>query len=189
VIRCYITDRKSTPSLLESIARNLAVGVEWIQIREKDLGSKELLELVRNAMALPNPHATKFIVNGRMDVALAAGAAGLHLPSGSIAANRWRVLAPSGFLIGVSCHTIEEVREAESTGAEYVLFGPVFAPLSKSSTLAPRGLDSLGDAARSVRIPVLALGGIASENTQSCVDAGAAGVAGISLFQGISTSV
>lgn len=189
MIRCSITDRKSTPSLLDSIARNLADGVEWIQIREKDLGSKELLELVRGAMALPNPHATKFIVNGRMDVALAAGASGLHLPSGSIAANRWRVLAPPGFLIGASCHTIEEVREAESTGADYVVFGPVFAPLSKSSTLAPRGLEGLVAAAGAVRIPVLALGGITGKNTQSCVDAGAAGVAGISMFQEISTSV
>ena len=189
MIRCYITDRKSTLSPLDSIARSLADGVEWIQVREKDLGSRELLELVRSAMAVPNPHATKFIVNGRMDVALTARAAGLHLPSGSIAANRWRVLAPADFLIGVSCHTIDEVREAQSTGANYALFGPVFAPLSKSSMLAPRGLESLGDAARSVTIPVLALGGITFDNAKSCVDAGAAGVAGISMFQGISTSI
>jgi len=183
MIRCYITDRKSTPSLLDSIARNLEQGVTWIQIREKDLSARELFELVKSALALPNPHGTKIIVNGRMDVALADGGQGLHLPSGSIAVDRWRAIAPPDFLIGVSCHTIDEVREAESTGADYLLFGPVFAPLSKSSDLAPRGIEGLREAARAVRIPVLALGGITKENAAECVAAGAAGVAGISMFQ------
>jgi thiamine-phosphate pyrophosphorylase len=159
----------------------------WIQIREKDLEARELIQLVRAAMALPNRYGTKFIINGRMDVAIAAGAGGLHLPSGSIPANRWRGIAancaPAGFLIGVSCHIIDEVREAESTGADYALFGPVFAPLSKSSNLAPRGIDGLREVAKAVRIPVLALGGITRENGRSCVDTGAAGVAGISVFQ------
>jgi thiamine-phosphate pyrophosphorylase len=186
VIRCYITDRKTSANILQSIARNLASGIEWVQIREKDLKARELMQLARAAMALPNPHETKFIVNGRMDVALAAGAAGLHLPAGSIPANRWREIAPAGLLIGVSCHTIDEVRQAESTGADYALFGPVFAPLSKSSNLLPRGMDGLSEAARAVRIPVLALGGITRENMQSCVDAGAAGVGGISMFQRLS---
>jgi thiamine-phosphate pyrophosphorylase len=90
---------------------------------------------------------------------------------------------PAGFLWGVSCHSIDEVRAAEQEGAGYVVFGPVFAPLSKLSGLAPRGLDELARAARGVHIPVLALGGITRANAQSCVEAGAAGVAGISLFQ------
>jgi thiamine-phosphate pyrophosphorylase len=161
----------------------VAGDVKWIQIREKDLGARELLDLVRRAVALASPHGTGVIVNERMDVAIAAGAAGVHLPAGSIEVDRWRAIAPPGFLIGASCHTIDEVRGAESTGADYVLFGPVFAPLSKLSDLAPREIEGLKEAARAVRIPVLALGGITKENTQMCVDAGAAGVAGISLFQ------
>jgi thiamine-phosphate pyrophosphorylase len=187
VIRCYITDRKSCTSILQSIEQNLADGITWIQIREKDLMCRDLLALARSAMALPNPRNSKIIVNSRMDVSIAAGAAGLHLPAGSIDVRRWRAIlpktAPPGFLFGVSCHTIDEVREAESAGADYVLFGPVFAPLSKSSGLAPRELGGLREAARAVRIPVLALGGVTKENAQSCVNAGAAGVAGISMFQ------
>jgi thiamine-phosphate pyrophosphorylase len=186
MIRCYITDRKSLATegaLLSAIARNLADGVDWIQVREKDLSARALCELVRKAIALPNPAGTKFLVNSRMDVALAAGAAGVHLPAGSMAPRKLRSIAPDGFLIGASCHTLEEVRAAEAEGADYAVFGPVFAPLSKTSDLAPRGLDALGEASRAVRIPVLALGGVTRQNAGACIAAGASGVAGISLFQ------
>lgn len=125
----------------------------------------------------------RIIVNTRMDVALAAGAAGLHLPSGSPPPDRWRKIAPPGFLIGASCHTIDDVRTAAQRGADYVVFGPIFAPRSKSTDLKPRGLDLLEEAARSISIPVLALGGITSGNIEACVERGAAGIAGISLFQ------
>ena len=182
-ITCYITDRRTTISLPDTIRRNIADGVTWIQIREKDLPARELLDLVRLALALPNPTGTKILVNGRMDVALAAGAAGLHLPAGSIAPRVFRPLAPSGFLIGVSCHTIGEVRQAEAEGADYVVFGPVFAPISKNSSLPPRGLDGLTQAAGAAKIPVLALGGVTNQNTGACIAAGAAGIAGISMFQ------
>ena len=182
MIRCYITDRRTLglEPLLQAIARNLAAGVDWIQIREKDLSARALYELAAAAMSLPNPHASKIIVNTRADVAIAAGAAGVHLPSGSPAARFWR---RPGFLIGVSCHSLQDVRKAEAEGADYALFGPVFAPLSKSSVLEPRGLEGLAQAALAVRIPVLALGGVTRANSGACVSAGAAGVAGISLFQ------
>src|SRR6266404_6266434 len=124
-MRCYITNRRGCRSLLDNIARNLFEGVTWIQIREKDLPARELLDVVRAAMALPNPHGTKILVNGRMDVAMAAGADGLHLPGGSIAPKVWRSLQAT-ILIGVSCHSVDEVCRAESEGADYVLFGPVF---------------------------------------------------------------
>ena len=185
-MQCYITDRRTLPAnvdLLDCIARNLAAGVEWVQIREKDLSARELYELTVLVLALPNPHGSKILVNTRVDVALAAGADGVHLPAGSPAAGRWRASSPAGFLIGVSCHTLEEVRAAEEEGADYVVFGPVFAPRSKVSQLAPRGWRRLAEAALAVRIPVLALGGITRENTRDCMRAGAAGVAAISLFQ------
>jgi thiamine-phosphate pyrophosphorylase len=187
-IRCFITDRHSLPpdtALLDVIARNLARGIEWIQIREKDLSARELYELVQRAWALPNPSGSRILVNTRVDVALAAGASGVHLPAGSPAAQNWRGLTPPGFLIGVSCHTVDEVRAAEDEGADYAFFGPVFAPRSKISDLPPRGIHGdggLASAVRAVRIPVLALGGITHANAAECL-AAAAGIAAISLYQ------
>ncbi len=178
MIRCHIADRN-----LSGVERSLREKVDWVQIRDKELPARELLDVVRRVLALPNPAGTKILVNTRMDVALAAGAAGLHLPAGSIPPFRWRAIAPPGFLIGVSCHTVAEVRAAETEGADYVLFGPVFAPLSKPTDLPPRGLGGLAEAARAVTIPVLALGGITRENAGKCVLAGAAGIAAISLFE------
>lgn len=168
MLRCCITSRLSRP-----------VDAEWVQIRDKQLPARQLMSVVREAMA----HGSKIVVNTRVDVALAAGAAGVHLPAGSIAPSVWRNITPPGFLIGVSCHTLEEVVQAENEGADDVVFGPVFAPLSKMSDLAPRGLDELARVCRAVKIPVLALGGITWENATRCVEAGAAGVAGITLFQ------
>jgi thiamine-phosphate pyrophosphorylase len=187
VIECYITDRaglRAGQSLLGAIARNLESGPHWIQIRDKNSTARELYELVRLALQLPNPRGVKFLVNGSVDVALAAGAAGAHLPANSPPPRFWREMCPPDFLFGVSCHAIEEVRQAEQEGASYALFGPVFAPLSKSSDLIPRGLAELGRAAARVKMPVLALGGVTRENMPACISAGAAGVAGISLYQG-----
>jgi len=185
-LRCYITDRRSLPagaSLIDCIAGNLANGIEWIQIREKDLSARDLFDLTRRALTLPNPHRSKILVNSRVDVALAAEAAGVHLPSGSPAPRVWRVNTPPGFLIGVSCHTLGEVRAAQDEGADYVLFGPVFAPRSKSMGLEPRGIEGLAQAVRAVGIPVLALGGITLTYAEDCIQAGAAGIAAISLYQ------
>jgi thiamine-phosphate pyrophosphorylase len=179
VIRCYITDRRTLPpgvSILDIIGNS---GADWVQIREKDLPARDLFDLASAAVAT----GAKVIVNSRMDVALAAGAAGVHLPAGSPPPDRWRTIASPGFLIGVSCHEIDEVRAAAGHGADYVVFGPVFAPRSKSTTLDPRGLDLLEQAVQAVNIPVLALGGIANENIGVCIDRGAAGIAAISLFQ------
>ena len=182
MIRYYITDSRTlaNESLLDAIARNLAAGIEWIQIREKDLSARALFQLVEAALKLPNPHDSKILVNTRADVALAAGAAGVHLPSGSPPARVWR---RQGFLIGVSCHSVEDVRHAEAEGAGYVVFGPVFPPRSKPAGHEPRGLEDLQRAAAAVKIPLLALGGVTRENSDACISAGAAGVAGISLFQ------
>lgn len=158
-------------SLLDWIARQ---ETDWIQIREKDMNPRELYNIV--SVAGPN-----VIVNTRVDLAIAVGALGAHLPAGSPAPRVWRKIAPPGFLFGVSCHTLDEAVAAQQDGANYIFFGPVFPPLSKASPLAPRGLDGLAKAARKIYIPVIALGGITRENAASCIAAGAAGVAGISL--------
>lgn len=184
MIRCYITDRRALGGvlpLLTCIERNLASGVDFVQIREKDLAASEVLLLVRAALALPNPHGARILVNGRADIALAAGAHGVHLPADSIAPDRLKTLGD--LTIGVSCHTLDEVRRAEAEGAGFVVFGPVFLTPSKAAYGSPQGLERLAEAARAVRIPVLALGGVNTANTAQCLEAGAAGIAGIGMFQ------
>jgi thiamine-phosphate pyrophosphorylase len=186
MIRYYITDRHlagGTEALLGAVARAIGRGVERIQVREKDLSDRELCALVRRVVELARPRGTEVLVNGRLDIALAAGAHGVHLPSHAVAPQLLRAVAPAGFLIGVSTHSLADLRAAGREGADFAVFSPIFDPLSKAATGPPKGLARLREAAQAVAIPVLALGGITAANAPACLEAGAAGVAGISMFQ------
>jgi thiamine-phosphate pyrophosphorylase len=207
-ILCYVTSRRAlepasapspgdpispnsrtdpTHALLETIRKAAAAGINWIQIREKHLGTLALAELVRLAGAATRETGARILVNDRLDVALAAGAAGVHLGEMSLPVKtvaEWRRAAGRvEFRIGVSCHSVEAAREADVAGADYIFFGPVFATPSKAEFGAPQGVGRLREVCRAVRIPVLAIGGVTVENAHSCFAAGAAGVAAIRLFQ------
>jgi thiamine-phosphate pyrophosphorylase len=169
-----ITDRTPLPE----IAKILASGVDLLQIREKHLPARALATLVRAVLQLPNPHGTRILVNDRTDVALACGAHGVHLRSGSIPPNLLRTIVPPDFRIGVSCHSIADLDAA--AGADFAVLSPIFASPGKGE---PLGLRYLAQAVHSTALPVLALGGVTHELAPVCLRLGAAGVAGIRLFQ------
>jgi thiamine-phosphate pyrophosphorylase len=204
----YITDCSAFPgdeparrrALLEKVGEAARAGIDYIQLREKDLSSRDLASLAQDAVAVlqvarsENPELkTKLLINSRTDIALATGMDGVHLRSDDISPDEVRNIRRKahigagsltreklnqGLLIGVSCHTPEEVKEAEQNGADFAVFAPVF----EKNGATPAGLDLLGQACR-VGIPVLALGAVTLENAQSCLQAGAAGIAAIRLFQ------
>ncbi len=215
---CYITDRTQfvgdesvrRARLLAKIREAADAGVDYIQLREKDLSARELESLSREALRVlreaqtgkeTHPLRTEcrelgtenrelrtvLLINSRTDVALAVAADGVHLPAGDISPAEVRRIctrsagAPARVTISVSCHTPEEVRRAQEAGADLALFAPVFekkgAPNAK-----PAGLAALRQACQN-KIPVLALGGISLHNAAACLEAGAAGIAAIRLFQ------
>ena len=201
-ILCYVTDRRayerahppgggfsanSLDSVRSAIHNAVAAGVGWIQIREKDLAEGAVADFARLAIADTKQTGARISINDRLDVALAANAAGIHLGENSLplgAVVEWRRRAGrTDFQIGVSCHSLEGVRAAERGGADYVFFGPVFATPSKAAFGTPQGIEKLREVCASVEIPVVAIGGITFENARMCLDAGAAGIAAIRLFQ------
>ncbi len=182
----YVTDRRQLAgtSLDGCIRRALEWGVDFIQIREKDLPDSGLYEQVRRAVALAHKTACVIVVNGRADIAMAAGARGVHLPSTGLRAPDIRPWLPDDFLIGVSAHTVEEIRQVGAEGADYAFLGHLFPTPSKSGLGDPVGLQCLEKVCAEAPIPVFGLGGIHAGRIAAVVDAGAVGVAGISLFQG-----
>jgi thiamine-phosphate pyrophosphorylase len=187
----YITDRKQFPGdelgrcerLLQKIEKAARAGVDYIQLREKDLTSRELEQLAREAVRRVADTKSKLLINSRTDIALAVGAHGVHLRSDDVSPEDVRrVWRQSGDgtvpIIGASCHSEQEVIAARQAGADFVVFGPVFAKATETGV----GLNALRSVCRH-DIPVLALGGVTLGNARSCKEAGAAGVAGIRLFQ------
>jgi len=202
----YITDRKAFPGdepsrrrqLLDKIAEAAYAGVDYIQLREKELSTSALESLAREAIQIIQKLRTEnqelrsaLLINSRTEVALATGADGVHLPANDLTPQEvrtaWKMcgcgrlareISPQDPQISVSCHRPEEVTRAAAQGANIALFAPVFE--KKDAT--PAGLDALHLACRA-KIPVFALGGITLQNAECCLQAGAAGIAAIRLFQ------
>lgn len=206
----YITDRTQFAgdeaarrrALLDKVREAVCAGVDYIQLREKDLSAGDLERLAREVVGVVRSLRTeklksenrvlktRILVNSRTDVALATGADGVHLRSDDVSPRDVRRVVDLAahdmppaqhFLIAASCHSSEDVVWAESEGADLAVFAPVFEK-KDAKQVQPQGLDALRDACKA-RIPVFALGGVTLENAAPCIEAGAAGIAGIRLFQ------
>jgi thiamine-phosphate pyrophosphorylase len=203
----YITDRGAFTgdeasrrrALLQRVAEAAGVGVDFIQLREKDLSTRELESLAKDVMAAVRSSSptARVLINRRADVALACGADGVHLPGNDLPASEVRTLwmrtADRVPIIGVSAHSVTEVRYAEAQGADLAVLAPIFE--KQNTELRGLGLALLSAASRGAQppknsesaafssFPVLALGGVNLENALACMHAGASGVAGIRLFQ------
>jgi thiamine-phosphate pyrophosphorylase len=203
----YITDRhgfaggedQQRRALLDRVSQAAQAGIDYIQLREKDLTIRELESLAIEAVAAvrANSSSTRILINGRADVALACGADGVHLPGGSLPASEvrtlWMKVSDRSPIIGVSAHSVDDVRYAEAHGADFALLAPIFE--KRGTDVQPLGLSILAlccranqapdntEAPPKIYFPVLALGGVTVGNAIECLRAGAAGVAGIRLFQ------
>jgi len=200
----YITDRHGfrdmetlqRTALLRRIADAARAGVDYIQLREKDLPALELERLAREVVRAvrDNSNTTKLLINSRSDIALAVGADGVHLPGGELAASDvrrlWMRCSETKPLIGVSAHTPADIRSAEEQGADFAVLAPIFEKVQAG--VPGIGVEALRAACAGTqpesketggRFPVLALGGVTLSNARACIDAGAAGVAGTRLFQ------
>ncbi len=168
--------------LVSQVERALAFGVDYVQLRRRNRPARELEVLAKRLVALSPSARERLLVNGRLDVAFASGAAGVHLPANGFPVAAVRKAAPEGFVVGRSTHSREEVERAFEEGATFVVFGPIFPTPSKPGHPGV-GLEVLEEVVSSVPIPVYALGGIAPERITAIEDTGASGIAGISLFE------
>jgi thiamine-phosphate pyrophosphorylase len=173
--------------LLEKIEQAAKAGVDWIQVREKDLSGRELAKFAEHAI-LRTGRGSAVVVNDRVDVACAVAASGVHLGEHSLPPEQTKRLVSQcrpreNFIVGVSAHSLEGAIQAEQAGADYVIFGPVYSTPSKASFGQPQGVQRLQEVCKRLTIPVLAIGGITLQNVGDCLTAGAAGVAAIRLFQ------
>ncbi len=171
----------ATDELVHRCAELAAQGVEFILVREKQLAAGELCALTRRVLVAAS--GSRVLVSGRVDVAIAAGAAGVNLSAqpGELTASQVKTLMPGAF-VSVSCHSLNEVRRAKAQGADAVLFGPVFGKtVDGIEVVAGVGLDRLREAC-GLGVDVFALGAISQANAAQCLEAGASGVAAIRMF-------
>jgi thiamine-phosphate pyrophosphorylase len=187
---CVITDRRRAGGsagdpftrLVDQVTRAAQAGVDLIQVRERDLDGGALLRLVRACLSAVHGTRTRVLVNDRVDVALAAGAHGVHLRGPSMPATRVRRIVPPGFLIGRSVHAVDEAEAVTREGGlDYLLFGTVLATASKPGR-APAGIEALARVVTATALPVLAVGGIGPDTACAVGATGAAGFAAIGLF-------
>ena len=174
-----VTDRHQTRGRSLSAVLNQAIlaGVPAIQLRERDMPTGELLSLAQEIHALTTPCAVPLIINDRVDLVLALDLAGVHLRSDSVSVPIARRLLGPDRLIGISTHSVDDVRRASHDGADYIVFGPIFDTPSKRSFGPALGLEQLADACRESAVPIFAIGGITCERVRDVRRAGARGVA------------
>jgi thiamine-phosphate pyrophosphorylase len=182
---CLVTDRSLvTGALEEAVEACLGAGLKAVQLREKDLAARDLLSMARGLRESTRRHGAKLLVNDRADVALAVGADGVQRAGTSLPVSALRSITPPGFLIGASVHSLAEARAAESEGADFLLFGPVYDTPSKREYGPPQGLSVLERIASAVRLPVFAVGGVTPARVGEITRAGALGVAVIAAILG-----
>jgi len=177
-----VTDRTQTGGrdLVEVLGQAMAAGAPAIQLREKGLDTVEMYRLAETLLAMTRKAGAALLINDRVDVAMALGADGVHLTRRSLPPREVRSLVGSGMLIGISCHGLEDVREAVDGGADFVVLGPVYATPSKAPYGPPLTPAILREARRICPLPILAIGGIKAARVPEVVGAGADGVAAIS---------
>ncbi len=181
-LRVYLISdfqRVGKDRFLGKLEEALEGGIRSLQIREKDLRSKDLLLLAQEVRPLVHRYNAKLFINDRADIAVMAGADGVHLTEASVQASEVKNKFPD-LVVGVSTHSIEGARLAEKQGADYITFSPIYKTPSKASFGPPQGLDPLKQACQAVSLPVLALGGITLHCVAECLEQGAFGVAVIS---------
>ncbi|HKO99211.1 MAG TPA: thiamine phosphate synthase [Pyrinomonadaceae bacterium] len=177
------TSSEAFTDILNLIEAAVAAGINLVQIREKQLPAKVLYELTVAAVRIVNGSSTLLLVNDRADIAVGAGAHGVHLTSESIEAGVIRTTFGPELLIGVSTHSLEQASAAQQQGADFVVLGPIFETSSKLKYGAPLGLETLRRVSAQLSgFPVLAIGGINSGNALDCVRSGASGIAAISML-------
>jgi len=174
------SDKQTWSVVLDTVRMSVDEGIDMVQIREKGLSGRSLFELSKAAAEIRLGSSTKLLINDRADVALAAGADGVHLTSASLPTAVVRTKFPKGFMVGVSTHSGADIRDAMAAGADFAVFGPIFESPGKTTA---QGAAKLSEVCQAVRpFPVLGLGGIVGTNCSSVIKAGARGVAGIRAF-------
>ncbi len=182
---CFITDRRlSTLGVEDTVKAVLDAGVKWVQYREKELTRREIYLTAEKLRRITQEYGAVFIVNDHADIALSVGADGVHLGQDDLPLKEARKIMKDK-IIGISTHNLEQAKEAEEGGAEYIGFGPVFSTTTKEAAGTPRGIETLKKVTDVVSIPVVAIGGIKLDNLEEVIEAGAEAVA---VASGILTS-